>query len=161
MSTIQFVCLKFENHCRRASRMIIKSRGTKNCCELVFPRNVKETTPLKYHQYGCLKITRTMVRIIEDKVDMVREMWESSQGLNPRQSTGISEMLLMGEMVFPREKHLSWLSNTNLSTLRLATPFWKGLLKFHCCFHFETVMVTDTLVNLYILLKTDPLSNWM
>ena len=55
----QFLSLQLwlTDQCGRKGRKSIKARETGLCCEIISPRNVREATPMKSHQHGCLNKT--------------------------------------------------------------------------------------------------------
>lgn len=51
---------RLRDHCRRVLGKIVEQEEQEVCCKTVSPRNVKEATPMKSHQHGCLNKTWTV-----------------------------------------------------------------------------------------------------
>lgn len=54
----EFLRLRLRDHCRRGGGEITRARETGS--SLCTPRNVREATPMAFHQYICLNKTLTM-----------------------------------------------------------------------------------------------------
>lgn len=84
--------------------MSLRARGTGNY-EIVSPMNVRCYMPIKSYQHSCLKC-----------------MGENSA------------VLKRGEIVFRREAHTNWVSNTKWSALKTYTfKHYTNLSRFYLC----------------------------
>lgn len=99
------------DHSGRRGGKTVRTRGTRTCCQVSSPRNVREATPRKSHPHGSLNKTRTRTTQIDLLAHGRGKPYQAST-LDKELRAG---MLRAEEIVFPREEPLTWFSNSKKS----------------------------------------------
>lgn len=139
-STTQLLYLRLSNHCRRVVGNSQKPEEQGVYCEAETYKNFRNCN----HGVPSTWLPKQDLNI--SSIDILTWKGESSHDTNPRQRISNNQGLLKaGEVVLPREKYISYLSNTKCSSLNIYSYIQLYTNRAACIYIFSNTIYVKTI----------------